>query len=323
MKKVLVTEFVDENALGIIREVAEVIYAPEISMNDYIKVAEDLTAVVLNTTIQMTPEVMDLSPQLKVISRTGTGVDNVNIAAATEKGIMVLHTPDATTMSVAEHTVAMISAISKHILFLDCETRKGNFKTARRLYLPIDLQGKILGVIGFGRIGREVARKCMAAFNIKVMMYDAFVSETLLPEGVIKCETEQQVFREADIITLHMPLTNATMNHVNESLLSLMKPTAYLINTARGKIVDEKYLAVMLRESKLAGAAFDVLANEPPDLSDDLLNAPNMIITPHCAPLTPECLMRISGEAALGVADWIRGKTPKFIYNKELLRDRN
>ena len=323
MVKVLVTEFVDDNALGIIREVAEVIYAPEISMNDYKKLAKDLTAVVLNTAIQMTPEVMDLSPDLKVISRTGTGVDNVHVAGATERGILVLHTPDATTMSVAEHTVALIGAISKHILFLDGETRKGNFKTSRRLYLPVDLDGKILGVIGFGRIGREVARKCMAAFNMKVMMYDSFFRATMLPEGVMKCETEQQVFSEADIITLHMPLTDATRNHVNESLLSLMKPTAYLINTARGKIVDEHYLATMLRENRLAGAAFDVLANEPPVLSDDLFNAPNMIITPHCAPLTPECLMRISGEAALGVADWIRGKTPKFIYNRELLEGKN
>lgn len=158
---------------------------------------------------------------------------------------------------------------------------------------------------------------------MKVMMYDSFFSAPMLPEGVMKCETEQQVFSEADIITLHMPLTDATRNHVNESLLSLMKPTAYLINTARGKIVDEHYLATMLRENRLAGAAFDVLANEPPVLSDDLFNAPNMIITPHCAPLTPECLMRISGEAALGVADWIRGKTPKFVYNRELLEGKN
>lgn len=319
MKKVLVTEFVDNKALDIIREAAEVVYAPEVGPDDYKRLVRDAVAIVLNTTIQMTPDVMDLSPGLKVISRTGTGVDNVNIAAATERGIMVLYTPDATTMSVAEHTVALIGAISKHLPYLDSELRNGNFKTVRRLYLPIDLDGKTLGIIGYGRIGKEVARKCMDAFNMKVLVYDSFINDSELPQGVIIYKSEEQVFSEADIISLHMPLTDATRNHVNERLLSLMKPSSYLINTSRGRIVDEKYLAVMLRDKRLAGAAFDVLANEPPLLSDDLMNAPNTIITPHCAPLTNECVLKISCEAASGIADWIRGKTPKYIYNREVL----
>jgi phosphoglycerate dehydrogenase-like enzyme len=127
------------------------------------------------------------------------------------------------------------------------------------------------------------------------------------------------VFSEADLVSLHMPLTDETRGHVNKSLLSLMKPTAYLINTSRGRIVDEAYLAKMLRENRLAGAAFDVLANEPPILSDDLFSAPNMIITPHCAPLTGECTFRIAYEAAEGIVDYLKGKTPKSIYNKEVL----
>ena len=323
MKKVLVTEFIDDKALDILKEVAEVIYIPETGMDDFNRLIGELDALVLNTTLQMTPEVMDSAPKLKVISRTGTGVDNINVPAATERGIMVLHTPDATTMSVAEHTVALIGAIAKHLLFLDSELRKGNFKTARRLYLPIDLDGKTLGIIGFGRIGREVARKCITAFNMKVLMYDSYFTGTDLPEGITKCDSEEQVFSEGDIISIHMPLTSETQNHVNERLLSLIKPTSYLINTARGRIVDEHYLALMLREKRLAGAAFDVLANEPPLLTDDLLNAPNMIITPHCAPLTIECLSRISCEAAIGVADWIEGRTPKFIYNRQGLMERS
>jgi len=321
MKKVLVTEFVSSDALDIIREVAETIYVPEVSLEDFIKLAGDVTAVVLNTTIQFTPELMDLAPKLKVISRTGTGVDNVNIKAATERGILVLHTPDATTMSVAEHTVALIGAISKHLLFLDSELRKGNFKTSRRLYLPIDLDGKTLGIIGYGRIGKAVAIKCMNAFNMKVVVYDSYMTDSVLPQGVIRYNSEKQVFREADFVSLHMPLSNETRDHVNESLLSLMKPSAYLINTSRGNIVDEAYLAKMLKENRLAGAAFDVLANEPPMLSDELLNAPNTIITPHCAPLTNECISRISCDAAHGVADYLEGRKPKYIYNREGLKN--
>jgi D-3-phosphoglycerate dehydrogenase / 2-oxoglutarate reductase len=319
MKKVLVSEKVNSRVLDIIREVAEVIYAPEVNPEEYNKLVKDVTAVMLDTTIQFTPELMDLAPQLKVISRTGTGVDNVNVKAATERGILVLHTPDATTMSVAEHTVALIGAISKHLLFLDSETRKGNFKTVRRLYMPIDLDGKTLGIIGFGRIGKAVARKCMNAFNMKIVLYDSHITDNELPQGVIKYNSEKQVFSEADIVSLHMPLTDETRGHVNESLLSLMKPTAFLINTARGKIVDETYLAKMLREKRLAGAAFDVLANEPPILNDDLFSAPNMIITPHCAPLTGECTFRIASEAADGIVEYLKGGTPKSIYNKEVL----
>jgi D-3-phosphoglycerate dehydrogenase / 2-oxoglutarate reductase len=320
MKKVLVTEFVENKALDIIREVAEAIYLPEVGMDDYKRLAKDVIAIVLNTTIQMTSDVMDLSPQLKVISRTGTGTDNVDKAAATERGILVLHTPDATTISVAEHTVALICAITKQLPYPDRELRKGNFKTVRRLYQPIDLDGKTLGIVGFGRIGKEVARKCMNAFNMKILVYDSFISDSDLPLGVTRYTSEKQVFSEADIISLHMPLTDATRNHVNESLLSLMKPTSYLINTSRGRIVDEQYLAGMLRERRLAGAAFDVLANEPPALTDDLLNAPNAIITPHCAPLTKECFMKISCEAATGIVDWMKGKTPKYVYNREVLK---
>ena len=320
MKKILVNEKVSEDALDILRKAGEVVYMPLGGIDEFIRLFKDVTALMVDTTINLTPELLDMAPHLEVISRTGTGVDNVNVEAATKRGILVLHTPDTNTITVAEHTVALIGAISKHLLFLDSELRKGNFKTARRLYLPIDLNGKTLGIIGYGRIGKEVALKCMNAFNMKVVVYDSYMSDSLLPQGVLRYNSEKQVFSEADFVSLHIPLTNETRDHVNESLLSLMKPTSYLINTSRGKIVDEAYLAKMLKENRLAGAAFDVLANEPPNLSDDLLNAPNTIITPHCAPLTKECTLRIACEAATGIVDYLQGRTPKSIYNREVLK---
>jgi D-3-phosphoglycerate dehydrogenase / 2-oxoglutarate reductase len=186
MKKVLVSEKVSSKVLDLIREVAEVIYTPEVNPEEYNELVKDVTAVMLDTTIQFTPELMDSAPQLKVISRTGTGVDNVNIKAATKRKILVLHTPDATTMSVAEHTLALIGAISKHLLFLDSETRKGSFKTVRRLYLPIDLDGKTLGIIGYGRIGKAVAIKCLNAFNMKIVVYDPRMNDNELHQGVLR-----------------------------------------------------------------------------------------------------------------------------------------
>lgn len=317
MKKVLVNEKVSSDALDILRKAGEVVYMPSGDHDEFKRLVKDVTAVMLDTTIKFTPELMDMAPNLKVISRTGTGVDNVNIEAATERGIMVLHTPDANTGTVAEHTVALIGAVSKHLLFLDEETRKGQFKTARRLYLPVDLDGKTLGIIGYGRIGKQVAKKCMGAYNMKVIIYDPYIDDSVVAPGVTRYASEEKVYMEADVLSLHVPMSPETKMHVNEKLLSLLKPSAYLINTARGSIVDEKFLVKMLKENKLKGAAFDVLANEPPVENEEFLSCPNTIISPHTAALTEECTVRVACEAASGIVDFLEGRKPKSIYNRK------
>ncbi|NMC41285.1 MAG: hydroxyacid dehydrogenase [Bacteroidales bacterium] len=317
MKKVIVNEKVSPDALNILRKAAEVVYIPSGDHEEIKKALHDITAIMLDTTIKFTGELMDSAPNLKVISRTGTGVDNVDVPAATERGILVLHTPDANTVTVAEHTVALIGALTKHLLFLDSETRKGKFKVARRYYLPVDLDGKTLGIIGYGRIGKQVARKCMAAFNMKVIIYDPYISDDVIAPGVIRYSDERKVYQEADIVSLHVPMTDETRNHVGENLLSLMKPSAYLVNTARGNIVDEAYVCKMLDEGRLAGAGFDVLANEPP-LDDELfLKNPKTIVSPHSAALTNECTVRVACEAAQGIVDYLEGRMPKSIFNRK------
>lgn len=243
MKKVLVNEKVSPDALNVLRKAAEVVYIPSGDHSEIIKMLKDISGIMLDTTIKFTGELMDSAPNLKVISRTGTGVDNVDVEAATKRGILVLHTPDANTVTVAEHTVAFIGALTKHLLFLDNETRQGKFKTARRLYLPVDLDGKTLGIIGFGRIGKQVAKKCIGAFNMKVIIYDPYIKEDVIPAGVVRYNKEEDVFKEADVLSVHVPMTTETRNHINEKLLSLMKPSAYLVNTARGNIIDEAYVA--------------------------------------------------------------------------------
>jgi D-3-phosphoglycerate dehydrogenase len=319
MKKILVNEKVSSDALDILKKAGEVVYMPSGDLAEFTKLVRDVTAVMLDTTIKFTPELMDAAPELKVISRTGTGVDNVNIEAATERGILVLHTPDGNTVTVAEHTIALMTGITKHLLYLDGETRNGHFKTARRLYLPVDLDGKTLGIIGYGRIGKQVAKKCMGAFNMKVIIYDPYISDSVIAPGVIRYSSEEMVYKEADIVSLHVPLTEETKKHVDERLLSLMKPSAYLINSARGSIVDEAYLVKMLDENKLAGAAFDVLTNEPPLENEPFLSSPKTIISPHSAALTVECTVRVACEAATGIADYLGGRTPRSIYNRKEL----
>jgi D-3-phosphoglycerate dehydrogenase / 2-oxoglutarate reductase len=317
MKKVLVNEKVSPLALDILKKAAEVVYIPSGEHAEIIRLVKDVTGVMLDTTIKFTPELMDSAPNLKVISRTGTGVDNVDVPAATQRGIMVLHTPDANTVTVAEHTVAMIGALTKHLLFLDKETREGKFKTARRYYLPVDLDGKTLGIIGYGRIGKQVAKKCMAAFNMKVIIYDPYISDDVVAPGVIRYNNEEDVYKQADVLTIHVPLTDETRKHLGERLLSMMKPTAYLINTARGNIIDETYVIKMLNEDKLKGAAFDVLTNEPPMDNEEFLANPKTIISPHTAALTNECTVRVACEAATGIVDYLEGRMPRSIFNRK------
>lgn len=317
MKKVLVNEKVSPLALDILRKAAEVVYIPSGDHAEIISMLKDITGIMLDTTIKFTGELMDSAPDLKVISRTGTGVDNVDVPAATERGIMVLHTPDANTVTVAEHTVAMIGALTKHLLLLDKETREGKFKIARRYYLPVDLDGKTLGIIGYGRIGKQVAKKCMAAFNMQVIIYDPYISDDVVAPGVIRYSNEEDVYKEADVLSIHVPLTAETKAHVGEKLLSLMKPSAYLINTARGSIIDEAYVIKMLNEEKLKGAAFDVLTNEPPMDNEEFLFNAKTIISPHTAALTHECTVRVACEAASGIVDYLEGRMPKSIYNRK------
>ena len=277
---------------------------------------KDAEAVLLSTAYQMTKDVIDKAQKLKVISRTGVGVDNVDVKAATDKKVLVLNTPEANSVSVAEHTVALIIAISKQLLMYDSELRAGNFQI-RRTNKSVDVDGKILGLIGCGRIGRFAAEKCRAAFNMQITGYDPYIKE--LP-GITLYESIEEVFERADYISLHIPLTEETKNLVDANLISLMKPTAYIINTARGGIIDEEALADALKENRIAGAALDVLESEPPKADNPLMPLKNLILTPHSAALTKECSVRVEHEAVFGISEYLKGNTPKFVFNRELIK---
>ncbi|CEP66982.1 D-isomer specific 2-hydroxyacid dehydrogenase,catalytic domain [Moorella glycerini] len=318
MKKVVLSHRISREAIKILEGVAEVVVTPEGDADRFAELLEEATAAIVGTSIKFTAALMDGAPQLRVISRTGEGVDNIDVHAATARSILVLNTVGVNTASVAEHTVALIVGISKQLVFLDAQVRKGNFQ-ARRLYLPVDLEGKTLGLIGYGKIGRMVAQKCLQAFNMRVIAYDPYISPADETDKIEFCETIEEVFKEADYVSIHVPLTDSTRNLVDNRLLSLMKPTAYLINTSRGGVVCEKSLAEKLRKNEIAGAAIDVFAEEPPGLENELLNCPNVILTPHTAALTKECVTKVSMAAAEGVRDYLIGKRPRSVVNPEVL----
>ncbi len=276
----------------------------------------DAEAILLSTAYKMTRQVIESAKNLKVISRTGVGVDNVDVQAASERGILVLNTPLSNSISVAEHAVALMVALSKQLVRYDYELRSGNF-AIRRTNKAVDMDGKTLGLIGCGRIGRFAAEKCRAAFGMQVIGYDPYIERL---DGITLYKDIKDVFRLADYISIHIPLTPETKGLVGEELLSLMKPTAFLVNTARGGIIDEAALAKKLADEAIAGAALDVFEQEPPGADSPLLTLRNAILTPHSAALTRECSERVATDAAEGLADYLAGREPKAIFNKADLK---
>lgn len=252
---------------------------------------------------------------LKVIGRPGVGVDNVDLAAATERGIPVVIAPGANTRSVAEHALALIFAASKDVLRSDAQTRSGNFNV-RNSFKAFELLGKSLGLIGYGNIGRELAKLC-AAIGLKVIVYDPFVMRESIEQQGYQYEPEMdRVLSSADVISLHVPLTPQTRNLIGERELGLMKSTAVLINCARGEIVDESALAAALSNHTIHSAAVDVLTTEPVDLGNPLLKQDNFIITPHMAGLTQEAAAGVCAMAAEGVLAVINGEKWPHVANK-------
>lgn len=316
MKKIIVAQKLKQEILDKISQVGTVETVKEGDVDDLKAKLPGAECIILGTWVKLNAEMLTLADSLKVISRTGVGVDNVDVEEATKKGIMVLNTPQANAISVAEHTVTFVCALSKYIVYLDTAIRNDNFK-ARRQYLPVDIDGKVLGLIGYGAIGKQVAQKLNVAFNMKAIAYDPWIKEA--PEYTTLVDNMDEVFKNADFISVHLPLLPTTRNTVNAEKLKLMKPSAFVINTSRGGIVDEVALADALKNGTIAGAALDVFESEPPSAESPLLGLPNIIMTPHSAALTQECTVRVATCAAQGVIDYLNGVTPKFIYNRKQL----
>lgn len=319
VKKIVIAQKTHERIVAMLAEKAEVVQVAEGSVEDLKEKLKGAYGILLGTWVKFTPELMDISPDLKVISRTGVGVDNVDIDAATSRGIMVLNTPTANAISVAEHAVALILALSKQLIFLDSSIRQDNFK-ARRLNLPIDVDGKTLGLIGCGGIGRLVAQKCRAAFNMRVVGYDPYLK--VAPEGIELVTDLNEIYAQSDFISIHLPLTPETRNMIGAETLSRMKPSAILLNTSRGGIVDEAALADALNAGRLAGAGLDVFEQEPVAMNSPLMTAKNLIMTPHSAALTRECVLRVAQAAATGLIDAVEGREPQAVFNKKALAAR-
>jgi D-3-phosphoglycerate dehydrogenase len=297
-----------------------IIISPDTRSETIQPLMKGVQAVILRTGIKMTWELMRYADDLWVISRTGAGFDNVDVPAATERGILVTHVLGANTRTVAEHALALIFALMKQIPLMDRAVRDDNFGIRFR-NLPRDLSGKTLGLVGLGRIGSELARICHTALDLRILAHDPH----LTPEArhaferwVEFCNMER-LFKESDIISFHIPFIPATQKLIGARELAWMKPEAFLVNTSRGGILDETALIQCLKEKRIAGAGLDVFAQEPLEKDNPLKEFDNVILTPHTAALTRECVVRLAVEAAQATLDVFEGKKPEGIVNPEVL----
>jgi D-3-phosphoglycerate dehydrogenase len=285
-----------------------------ISVEELKRDVKDCDAI-LARTANFSAEVIEAGEKLKVISRYGVGVNNIDVKKATELGIYVTNAPESNANTVAEHTIGLIIASARFYIKCNRELRNGNFEIRNRL-LGFDLEGKTLGLIGLGKIGAKVAKKASDGFDMKIIGYDPYIETEKLPPQVSRLVGWDELFREADFISLHVPSTSKTNKLVGAKEFALMKPSAFLINTARGDVVDEEALIEALRSNRIAGAGLDVYQQEPPSKNSPLFLLDNVMLSPHNAALTKECTIRMALHAARGIVEVLSGVEPTWPVNR-------
>ncbi len=268
----------------------------------------------------MTRHIIESWNKMKVIARYGIGVDNVDLGAATERGIFVTNVPDFCYDEVSDTALSLILAVSRKVVSMHQLVKTGIYN--RNLAYPVyKLRGKRLGLVAFGRIAQAVAQKALP-FGFKVLAYDPYVKPPSFANFPVEFVKLEELLKHADVVSLHTPLTAETRRMIGEAQLRMMKASAFLINTARGAVVDQQALYVALKEGWIAGAGLDVLEKEPPDPNDPILNLENVVFTPHYASYSEEAYEEVRVKAARQIAMVLRGEVPTYLVNREVLKKR-
>jgi D-3-phosphoglycerate dehydrogenase len=319
--KVLLPQPIEPEAIALFeRANCTVVVAADPKLETVIPLIKDAQGLILRTGITVTRELLAAADELLVIARTGGGLDNVDVTAATEKGIIVTSNLGVNTLSVAEHVLSVMLALSKKLAVMDRAVRSGNF-VIRYQNLPRDISGRTIGLLGFGRIGSEIGRICRRIFGMRVIAYDPYLTEEKKVEyrSWVDFTELKELLSESDVISIHVPLTDQTRHLVDEAEISQMKPDVILINASRGGIVNEAALVKALQNNRIAGAGLDVFSEEPVPADNPLLKLENVILTPHSAALTRECVTRMATEAARCVLDVFAGREPPNVANPQAL----
>ena len=318
MIKILVSDPLSEEGLKILRDVLEfqVDVKTDLKPEDIKAIIKDYDALVVRSATKVTKDVINASTKLKVIGRAGVGLDNVDLDAATAKGIIVMNTPAGNTISTAEHTFSMILALSRNIPQAAASMK--DHKWDRSKFMGVELYNKVLGIVGFGRIGKEVATRALS-FGMKVLAYDPFLSKEVAESIGVEVVELKEIFEKADYITVHTPLTDETKHMISTKEFALMKKGVRVINCARGGIIDEVALKAAIDEGKVAGAAIDVFEQEPPQ-DYALQTSANVIATPHLGASTEEAQVNVAIEVAEIIRDALLGRGIRNAANYPCLK---
>ncbi len=311
MDRILVTEQIAEEGLERMRAAAHVDLRLGLDRSELLAILPEYDALVVRSATKVTREVLAAGTRLRVVGRAGTGVDNIDVEAATERGILVVNAPAANSVAAAELTIAFIMALARHLPQAHNSLVSGAWE--RGAFMGIEVRGKTLGLVGLGRIGGEVARRARG-LEMSVLAYDPVVSTDRAAQLGVTLVSLDELLERSDYVSVHVPLTESNHHLINASRLARMKPGAYLINAARGGIVDEAALFEALERGQIAGAALDVFEREPPHGSP-LVGHPKVIVTPHLGASTVEAQAVAGVDVAEGVLAALSGGTPRYAVN--------
>ena len=310
--KVLITEKLADAGVELLKDDFEVDVILSLSPEELLERIAEYDGLIIRSATKVTADVIERAENLKAIGRAGIGVDNIDIEAATKRGVLVANAPESNTVAAAEHTLGLMLAAARRIPAADSSLREGEWK--RSAFNGVEVSEKTLGLVGLGHVGAIVARGA-TGMGMQVLAYDPYVSEDRMRSiNVERAETLDEVFQNSDFVSLHVPRTPQTAGMVDAGALEKMKPTAYLINVARGGIVDEMALYNALKDGTIAGAALDVFKEEP-TTDSPLFTLPNVVVTPHLGASTAEAQDRAGITAAEQVATALRGAVPMHAIN--------
>ncbi len=313
MTKVLVSDPIDQAGIDILSQVAQVDQRTGLSPEELKSIIGDYDALMIRSGTQVTADLIEAAERLRIIGRAGVGVDNVDVPMATQRGVLVVNSPEGNTIAAAEHALTLLLSLSRHVPQAHASTMAGGWD--RKKYVGNELYKKVLGVVGLGKIGSHVA-KVAKAMVMDVMAYDPFISADRAQQMQVRLSTLEGLFEQADYITLHLPRTPDTENLVNAELLATMKPTARIVNCARGGIVDEPALAEALKSGVIGGAALDVYAKEPLAADSPLRSVQErLILTPHLGASTEEAQENVATDVAEQIRDVLLGLPARSAVN--------
>ena len=322
--RVYVTRRIPEAGLKILQRFCEVVYRDEVpppSREELLEAVRDVDALYCTLNEKIDKELLDRAEKLRVVGTMSVGVDHIDVEYATSKGIYVVHTPGVLTETVADHAWALLLAAAMRVTEADDMIRKGEWTIpwAPTMLLGHDVYGKVLGIIGLGRIGYAVAKRARG-FDMKILYYDVVRRPEAEKELGAEYTTLDDLLRRSDFVTIHVPLTPETRKLIGERELKLMKRTAVLVNTSRGPVVDQKALVKALSEKWIAAAGLDVFEEEPIDPNDPLLRLRNVVLTPHIGSASHDTRNKMAEMAAEGIIKVLKGEKPENLYNPDVIK---